>query len=130
MPKLNIMALPRPERPEETRTFSDPAQPGAELVLTFRALDLCRQAVAEEEAARLAATYAVNWFPMPNGPPVQVTEGIAQSACLLAAMQVAEPEERYSPEEWIAMMANMPTAFQAVLTWAGELSARAQQSGN
>lgn len=118
MPKVNLLSLPPVVRPEETRTFTDPAQPGVELSLTFRRISIWEMSVATENARELVK---LGGLPA-AGEVVLLTEQFCQTLCTLEAMQCGPEDERYTAQEFVGLFAGMPKAGEQVLAWAGELN--------
>lgn len=130
MPKVNVFHLRRPAQPEEERTFTDPAQPGHPLTLRLRKLDTVSLLAVQGDAAAMAERYAVNYLPLPGGPPLRITKDLAETCCLIAGMQCGDPEGWYTAEEVAAILANYPQAAVQIIDWAGELNSREDDRGN
>jgi hypothetical protein len=128
MAKLNVFALPRPQRPTQTVTFETPQGP---ISLTLRAPDVADMARAAEAAARLVEDFitgsevrAAAEFP----DEIPVSESLFQSVALVAAMQTAtEPSERYTEIEWVMIATRLPAAWAEVQRVAQELMTRWRQ---
>lgn len=129
MPRLSIGALtPRVERTEGPRTFTDPSQPGVELVLTFRSLGPTRSLLINDEADAIRAKFGaedeqggIPFLPVP-GHRIQMGRQLAQTIAVLMALQVPDPgEEPYGVVEWAAFIDDMPTAAEQIATWAETL---------
>ncbi len=128
MAKVNLQVLPRPALPTETRTFTDPAQPGVEVELTLTKLDPYRLTVALEAAETWLAELGGNYFPLANGEAYPITLGLARTLCTLEVMQSGPEEERYSRGDLLAMMLAMPAAWLELLETFQKLNEQA--SGN
>lgn len=128
MPKVALLALPRPERPAFTRTFTDPAQPGVEVELTLRRLDPCELAVAVDQAEAYHSRFGEHGFPLQNGSAVPLALSICQTTCMLQMMQAGEEDDRYTFEELVGLLANMPEAGVAAFSWATELNMGATET--
>jgi len=122
MAKVNLSGLPRPARPAQTRTFTDPEQPGVEVTLTLRKIDPAEMASAMDAKEVLHSKFAETGFPLLNGEVVPLAEGLCQSLCMLELMQCGPEADRYTAEELIPLVVNLPTAGMEVLRWAGELA--------
>lgn len=126
MPLLNPFELPRPASlGEETRTFTDPKQPGREITLTFLA-DADYSTTLTSQI--LAATYANNKigpmaFPIKyGGRLINITPALCGVIALLETMQ--KPDEtgtKYSFDQWAALNVAMPSAMAQIAEWAYEL---------
>jgi hypothetical protein len=126
MPLLNPFELPRPVSPgEETRTFTDPKQPGKELTLTF-STDSDYSTTLTSQV--LAATYAKTKlgpmaFPIKYGDRlINITPELCGVIALLETMQ--KPDEtgaKYSFDQWAVLNVAMPSAMAQIAEWAYEL---------
>lgn len=124
MAKVNFSGLPRPSRPGETRSFTDPEQPTMPpFELSLRRVDSPEMAVALDEARRLVEEFG-GGIPMANGTAMPAPESLCQSVCLIAVMQCGPAETRYSAEELLPLFAVCPTAADEILAWAGQLNAK------
>lgn len=138
--KINPWSLKRPERPQETRSFTDPLQPGVEVALTLRPLDAPGWAVAMERADELITLYVTgdpdegiepSLYPAPNGEPLKLARRVCRNVAALHLMQAGPKDEQYTESELIALMASMPTAWTEILTWSAELETKyGKQAGN
>jgi len=125
MAKVNPFGLKRPEHRRETRTFTDPDQPGVELTFTLRTLDGAEMMIATEEAQGQIETWVTgnrdrpaSQFPFVDGQPVQMTEGLCTACQFLAAMQCPDdPHERYSFNELVALSVTAPMAWSRIGEW-------------
>ena len=143
MAKISLLGLTRKRPKIETRTFTDPDQPGIEWTLTLAPADLLAATRMEAETERLKSEYlnedGYRPFPihqevvMPTEGPIQsvpsifLNEKLIESATGLWACQAGPEAERYSPEEFIAASLTMPVAYAKVMSWAGELNKRHSQ---
>lgn len=131
MPKLNVLGLRRPPRRVETRTFTDPAQPGKELTLTLGAQDVVVGGRASDLTQDLIEKYVhppdetePNAFPMEGDEPIFLSEILCQQVGVIAESQLGPEAERYTPEEIIAVAVAMPDAWTQILAWVGGMSRR------
>ena len=117
--KVNPHTLRRPKLPEAAREFTDVEQPGVVVHLTARKLNPAGMMAAQADAEEFAERFRVNYFPLADGPPIRITEAIAQSACMGALMQWAEvtEDDRYRAEDLVAMLVTMPNAIQQIFDW-------------
>src|SRR5579862_8287222 len=90
MAKVDPFRLKRPVRTSETRTLTDPDQPGVEFTFTLRRLDGAEQMVAGEEAQEQIQTWVTgsrdrpaSQFPFVDGQEVQVTEALCLACQML-----------------------------------------------
>jgi hypothetical protein len=125
MPKIDPFKLKRPKRVAETRTFTDPDQPGEEITLTLRRLDGAEQMVAVEEAQAQIETWITgskdrpaSQFPFVDGREVKMTEALCLACQMLWAMQCPEDaHERYNFFELVAFSVTMPYAWSRIGEW-------------
>lgn len=140
MPNPNPYTLPRPKLRQETRTFTDPAQPGVEITLTFRALDGLEALKVGGDARRLIEEWApseangfISHIPLPDGELLEPSEDLLQTVAMLVKMQVppGEGDLPYDLIAWLGVATRFPSAWLKILEWAGELStAGSNREGN
>lgn len=139
MAKVNPWALRRPERRIETRTFTDPVQPGQEITLTLRALDPCERTFAHERADYYTELYVTgrdgqepNMYPAPDGTPIKLSSRMCYNICFVEQMQVAEdPQDRYTFDELLGISLTLPNAWDQIMIWvAGFLNPEDSYVGN
>lgn len=131
MAKVDPFKLKRPAKRRETRSFTDPMQPGEEIVLTLQSLDAAELAVASEEAKEQIETWVTgnrdrpaSQFPFVDRLPVQMTETLCTACSILFRMQAPEdPADRYSWNDLVALSVTMPTAWGRVMEWMQEILA-------
>lgn len=126
MPLLNPFTLPRPiSAGDETRTFTDPKQPGVELTLTL-STDADYSATLTSQV--LAGTYAKTKIgplaiPIKYGERmVTITPELCGVIALLETMQ--KPDEtgvKYSFDQWAVLNVAMPSAMAKIADWAYEI---------
>lgn len=127
--RINPYALPRPPVKIETRTFTESYEDGqtAEITLTLRTMGVTDQMRAAEEADKLwtlhgvgeAPDYAIAPLPEEGVAPSRILFGMV---CLLWICQVVETEnDRYTPYEWITILARMPTVQRHAQKWINTL---------
>lgn len=132
--RINPWALPRPGVLTETRTFTDPRLPGLALTVTLQASGgFGFEMDCWERGENLVARYVEGREnadgirepaePLidPKGVPLRLNASLARIIGRLQAMQVAENEPVYQPNEWAAIAEGMPTAFRALNAWADKL---------
>lgn len=132
--RLNIWGggFRRPEPRTHTRTFRDPAQPGAELTLTLRELNGCEQFAAVDYGAALANDWAApdTLFPCPDGSTARLTQSLCQLLAFLEWMQVpAEGEAPYGFPELVGIALVFPTAIREIAAWVGEINSPPSAGG-
>jgi hypothetical protein len=110
MPKVNPWAFSRPALPEETRSFED-ARNGVTVTMTLRALNVLSGMAASERADEETQRWVTGGdgrpamtFPAPDGQPVNLTEDICRSLCIIEAMQQGPDEDRYTFMDLVGMM--------------------------
>jgi hypothetical protein len=135
MAKLNVLALPRPKRVEETRTFTDPAQPGVELTLTLRSPDLAQLMWADEQAKAYLLEFTAEdgsslYVDPISGERIPVSENLCKTVAVFESMQFGAAEERYGWMDTIAIMLAMPSAWLEISPWIGELASKGRDTGN
>lgn len=124
---LNPLSLSVPSKPQaETRTFTDPRQPGVEFTITLRASSgLLYDMGTDDLANDYIRRYSVG---MPDG--VQVSGAgrvkVGPSLCAVIAelerAQVPDPEEPpYIFEEWLTLIHRAPDAFAQIVLFKEEL---------
>ena len=137
----NPLMLRRPDSVNETKTFTDPLQPGVEFPFSFTARARAafletRNARAEELLTRFVTGENAEDVFLSDGNPALVTKEIAALiATLMCLEEAAEqdakirgeaPERPYSFEEWFAFSECAPTAFEEVVGWGSQLLLRAR----
>ena len=130
MPRLNPLSLTPPEtKVLGPRTFTDPAQPGEELVLTLRQLTTVEEfrsldAAAEYTRVHVDGDEEQEALPLalPSGP-VQLSRSLCSSIAVLEPMQVVPDDEApYSLIEWVVIAQVIPKAFTSAGRWANEIN--------
>lgn len=140
MAKINPWALTRPQPAAVTRTFRDPALPGAEFVLTAHPLDGCEVTLAMEQGEAYVAEWvgtpqqpARNQFPLGDGR-VRMSGALCRVAALLeyeqqnAQGEPLDPENYYSFSDLIGIAFNARGAWVEMATWAQQLAYGAPQA--
>lgn len=124
MSKLNPFTMQRPKPVSETRTFTDPLQPGADLTLTLMARadigELLRvQALTDQYSKEYADAMSV---PLQvGGQDIEITPGLCAVIATIQALEQPTDGQRYSFEEWAALSVVMPTAMGEVIVWTRDL---------
>lgn len=126
MPRLNPWDLKSPVLREETRTFTDSAQPEVELTVTLKQLDGIGISRAAERGAYYAQEHAgPSAIPLPL-PDQSVVNDIPANTCTLIAllqeMEVPPPGEQ--PADllwWLGISRKFPEAWLSVQLFAQEL---------
>lgn len=129
MAKANIYALKRPySSVTETKTFTDPLQPGVEITLTLRGLTPAETFAALDFGQSMMAEYCSQ----DGNPPARTLPAIdgkipvpSSTLCLVAAKicysQAGLEEDRYTFEEIIGIAEAMPNSFGQIQTWLDSL---------
>ena len=135
MAKPDISQLRPPAYVEETRTFTDPANPGVEIPLTFRLRkDVSRDLAQAEQVQRLVTDFVTG---RDGGRPgifkvgpdrVVMTEDLISAAVSLSLAEYCEmPDKPYSAEDWIGFSVTMPTMFEEAYVWFDGLRRQVQE---
>lgn len=126
MPKVNVFTLTRPERPVETREFTEAGQT---FTLTFREPDAADLALAAERAQRLVEDYLTGSDI--RGPAPYPHDDVKPSRILFNNVAVAvecqapeNPGEAYDAEEFLLMTARLPQTWLQVQGWLQDLTRR------
>ncbi len=137
MPRLSTFSMKRPARHQETRDFSDPAQPGAVFTITLREADAIDLMNAGDLAKQIVTRYVTGdgrnpAFPfMVDGGPVTLTASFIARVCEIVTMQPPEEalgHEPYTFEELADLSFKMPrvwlelNGFWSDMWAAGEVS--------
>jgi len=129
MPKANIYALKRPYSVvTETKTFTDPLQPGVEITLTLRGLTPAETFAALDFGQSMMSEYCGR----DGKPPERALPAIdgkipvpSSSMCLLLSnicyAQAGDVEDRYTFEELVGIAETMPNAFALIQRWSESL---------
>ena len=130
MPRVNPFSGLRPvERHQETRTFADPAQPGADLELTLLGPDPMTwgdiYTVEVQMIERYLGKDGRGGFPFVLDGKAQRTTAafwrvVAQVHALQAPAEITGYMP-YEPEEVAALAFRYPTAWPHVITWAQQI---------
>ncbi len=139
MAKLNPYALRAIEpNAAETKSFTDPDQPGEVLVLTLRAIgtDPVLVGIAEDLKAKIVREWVIppegeeepNALPLPNGRTVVMSETLADNLAWVHTMQAFDDDEDfYTWQELAAIAKGMPTAWNKATAWANSLNRKARR---
>jgi hypothetical protein len=135
---LNVTRYKRPVMPLETKSFTDPLQPGVAIELTLQAFDGLRQELMRERAADLTAEFITGRdgadpkpFPAIEDASGRMTipelsTSLMNAIALCQTMEVGdEPSSIY---EWVHLAACFPSVWTEIQIWAGDLLARANQT--
>ena len=128
--RANPFSLKRPERTQQSREFTDPAQPGFTLTLTLRepnALDLANSASLGQEMIQRyvegdgeSEAFAYHF----DGHHYRLTPGYIHQISPLVVMQPTTEElgyEPYSFEEMAGFSFAMPHAWVEIMLWARDI---------
>jgi hypothetical protein len=123
MPKLDIRTLPLPETVRETKTFTDPLQPGAELTLTLELTPDYSQVIRARAHADKRAKERGEGAVVPvAGRAIQPISELCRAIGLIESVECpADPKDRYSFEEWVGISYLMPNAFADIVAWSNTL---------
>lgn len=147
MARINPYAGKRAERLVETKEFSDPAFPKEVLDITLQAQDDLTGALAVDVKEDLVARYITGdarrglmrqEFKLnrsdPEEEPIPISDTLCQNVANVYVMQTdrANPkEEKYTPEELIALCATRPVIWRELCLWVVDLNRRNEmQAGN
>lgn len=133
--RVNPFSMSRPKRPQETRTFTDPEQPGKAITITLRGLTHPEAYKAVERAQEAIRDYIHGDearglppapFPSVAGEFIEVTEKMLYDMASVELAQVETPGEGavYTLEELIALSVTMPAAFDGITSFYAELQKR------
>lgn len=143
MPRDSVWNLVRPERPAQTRTITDPEQPGYSLELTLRGLD----GVTGLRASALTVEYIQRWctgetdaagkvtkppesFGAFDGKPYQPDEPTCRAFAHLQTMWAGPEKERPDPAEMAGWQVMLPTGWFDILEFIAELNRPRGLEGN
>jgi len=146
--KPNLSMLRRPDVLTETRTFTDPTQPGQEITLTMTAVaDYSATAKRDELAQELTETYITgDWLYIKSegkegkSPAVISFPGFvvtpSKKLCWVTASLITMENETlrrsddyadlepYDAMEWFALSCTMPLAFEQIVEWCQDMRVR------
>ena len=117
-------ALKRPDAAEETRTLTDPNQPGVQMTITLRTRPGFS---AMMEIADKAAQYVADWvdgpkagpLPVPNFGEVTLNRATVDSIARIQTMHVPTQETpALDIMGWAVVSEVMPSLFTELATWA------------
>jgi hypothetical protein len=139
MPKPKPYTLPRLEEITETRTFTDPAQPGVEITLTLSVPpDYGISLAVMEKGGKYAEQYVNGTAdgppaPLPpvGGKPLVLSESLCSIVAFLEQVEVTDDPEndpKYDFYDWVSLSATMPTAFDEIAEWANSLRVQASKN--
>lgn len=117
MRKIDPFSLKRPKRIPEEVAIESASNPGTRIVLKLRALDAVdavNLASKVEELCRMHIEDGIPFYPV-DGEAIQPTRELFSLACTLWAMQAGDEEERYTPEEFVAILAVAPESFSTLM---------------
>jgi hypothetical protein len=120
MAKLNPYSLPRPERPVETKEFTEGK---ISFTLTLRAPDMPDQMRANEVTEQLWELYVTGSedrevAPLPE-PDIKISRPLFRFCALLAEMQAPEdPGDLYTALDLLVLSVKLPRAWEQVRRWA------------
>ena len=137
-------SLKRPERRKETRAFTDPAQPGVSLELTFQAPHALAIIDIGARAEKLVETWVTGtadegprpFAPPDGGEPIEVRESFCRTVASLEAVDAAPKYDlTFDPHSsmvfWLGVAVMLPDAFIDIAGWAGGfLSGAGGMEGN
>lgn len=131
MSKPNLASLPSPQRRREIRTFTDPLQPGEQIVVTLQSANIISLALIRERHA----AFLQEWFEEQNGEQVpapypgidgrgyRLPEGVWWNIACLLEMQPTDADPFWTEQELILMQDRLPNAWARLCAWATELAA-------
>jgi hypothetical protein len=124
------MALKRPEIVTDTRTFTDPAQPGLELTLTANGSPDYAVQVHMKELGDAYAAKHIGKFPvMVDGRKVDVTPSLCSLIASITVMVVKTDEIKdWDFPQWAAIAVAMPKAFGEIVDWCAKLAAPSKRT--
>src|SRR5579883_2170588 len=119
--KIDVMGLPTPAGKQETRTFTDPDQPGVELTLTLKQLTFLQAGKLQERIAELEKNYVVNNHPViVGGEPVTLSQDSCATLAMLEVMHVGD--EVYNRTELCGIMLKFPHAIVEIAEFIAEIN--------
>ena len=123
MPKTSPYAIGVPERPVQSRIFTDPALPDVEVEFVAReanCIDMIQ--IAEVTGTLEAHMEKAGGLLCGDGKLVPVRGNkIANLLAMMDVVQAGPPESRYSPEEMIAWGIRSGVIFSGISMWVMEL---------
>src|ERR1051326_2755150 len=123
MAKLDPFLLPRPERPTETRSFTEGE---ATLTLTLRPPDAADIARASEASERLVQDYITGSEDRAAGDfpeGVKVSKTLFMTCALIGEMQCPEnPADAYTVLELVLLSDRLPRAWKQLQAWVNDLT--------
>lgn len=130
MAKIEVNALPLPDKVVETHTFTDPLAPDVPLTVTFEVepdygLFLHAQALGQKYVTERTGKRAVPIGVGKTRKAVKPSPEICRQIAVIQSLEVGEMEDRYAFEEWFALSMVLPNAFAAVVAKCDELIAKA-----
>lgn len=136
MPNPNFFTLSRPTQIVRTRSFTDTAQPGQTVTLSFKemdaldghaALDIVQEYVKRYVTGDEVAGTPPADFPAIGGRPVVLSHALCDNVGNLVAMQSETTEagganlDKLRFEDFVALSVTMPNAWIAILRFVKEI---------
>lgn len=148
MSRLNPLSLKRPGDVQESATFTDPLQPGQELVLTLKmSASAAQEAVLAESVRSLVTAYVTgdaeyqktkddsqpkgtpptSILDNDTGQPIPVTANLCiDIATLIESEKLAGTPEPYDFAQWVYIADRMPTAFEGAVKLLRQMEAKSR----
>lgn len=122
--KPNPLALKRPTRTIRELTLTDSSQPGLEIKMRLRALDALDINNATALATDLANKYLYGDLPFPaiDGEVPKLNMDILQGVCAMHVAQCGNEEDKFTPEEIIALAVTCPEIWVSLVNTMGDLA--------
>ena len=124
---FKIMSAPVPETRQETRTLTDPAQPGDEMTITLR---VPYGSMAKMQVSAKAADYTSTYVENADENPVLLPGLPSFTPTEIGCLAIARIEALHVPsedapamafEEWCSLSIRYPSAFEELTVWSAEL---------
>ena len=121
--KPNPLTFKRPSRTIRDLELTDSNLPGTVIKMRLRALDAIDASNATVLAKELADKYIYGDMPFPaiDGETVQLNEELLQGIAMAYCSQCGTDEEKFSPEEIIAIGVTAPEIWYTIGNTVGEL---------
>lgn len=130
MAKIEVNALPLPDKVVETHTFTDPLAPNVPLTVMFEVepdygLFLHAQSLGQKYVTERTGKKAVPIGVGNTRKAVKPSPEICRQIAVIQSLEVGDMEDRYAFEEWFALSMVLPNAFAAVVAKCDDLIAKA-----
>lgn len=130
MPKIDPFQNRRLRGITETKTFTDPAQPGKPIVVTLGSKPGSSTKLSIETNANMFASQFTGSKAMGiylEGEQIPITYDTCYCIATIQTLYEGLPEDRYTFEEWAAISETMPDAFNDIILWASGLVGKYQE---